>query len=180
MNQPSAQQKGRDYAPSPSQKPQADHSVSFRQAQPPFIGVHGLLQRLDRVKQTKPGHWTARCPAREDKTPSLSVRELDDGRVLLHDFGGSDYFDILAAVGIAPIELVPENLRHARQAYQGKAPPPVPCMDAVRAIAFQASVVHVAAAMVTSGEVLSEHDLDQLARAVRIIDSALAAVGVTS
>ena len=40
-----------------------------------------LLSILEGVKRTGPGRWMARCPAHGDKSPSLSIRELDDGRV---------------------------------------------------------------------------------------------------
>jgi len=97
--------------------------------------------------------------------------------VLLHDFGGSDFFEILSALGIQPIELVPDYLRH----HQADAAPyraPLPCCDAIRAIAFQASVAHIAAAMLANGKPLCERDFNQLDEAVRVIDNALAAVGV--
>jgi hypothetical protein len=64
-----------------------------------------LLDRLERVKQTGPGRWVARCPAHEDRSPSLSIRELGDGRVLVHDFGGCETRDVLAAVGSTLAEL---------------------------------------------------------------------------
>jgi hypothetical protein len=59
-----------------------------------------LLSRLDNVRQTAPCRWVARCPAHDDRSPSLSVRELDDGRVLLHDFGGCETEAVLAAIGL--------------------------------------------------------------------------------
>jgi hypothetical protein len=46
------------------------------------MGSVALLDHLERVKQTGPGRWIARCPAHEDRSPSLSVRELEDGRLL--------------------------------------------------------------------------------------------------
>ena len=33
-----------------------------------------LLDRLTGVKQTAPGRWIAKCPAHEDRSPSLSIR----------------------------------------------------------------------------------------------------------
>lgn len=39
-----------------------------------------------------------RCPAHEDRSPSLSVRAVDD-RVLVHCFGGCAVDEVLAAVG---------------------------------------------------------------------------------
>jgi hypothetical protein len=69
-----------------------------------------LLDRLERVKQMGPGRWLARCPAHQDKSPSLSIRELDDGRVLLHDFGGCEIGDVLAALGLSMSELFEKPL----------------------------------------------------------------------
>lgn len=45
------------------------------------------------------GRWKAQCPAHEDKTPSLSVRELGDGTVLVHDFGGCTTEQVLESIG---------------------------------------------------------------------------------
>ena len=46
-----------------------------------------LLERLERVTQT-PSGWMARCPGHEDRHPSLSIREGDDGRILIHCHAG--------------------------------------------------------------------------------------------
>src|SRR5688572_9790126 len=59
-----------------------------------------LLSRLDGVRRTGDGRWIARCPAHEDQRPSLAIRELDDGRVLVHCFPGCDVESVLAAVGL--------------------------------------------------------------------------------
>lgn len=57
-----------------------------------------LLRRLDRVRKTTYG-WQARCPAHDDRRPSLSVRVLD-GVVVLHCFAGCSRREILGALGI--------------------------------------------------------------------------------
>ena len=64
------------------------------------MSANTLLSRLDGVKPTGPGKWMARSPCRKDRTPSLSVRELEDGRTLLHDFGGASVEEVLTAVGL--------------------------------------------------------------------------------
>ncbi len=69
-----------------------------------------LLDRLNRPKQTGPGRWIARCPAHQDSSPSLSIRELDDGRILLHDFGGCGTDEVLAALGLTMSDLFPKPL----------------------------------------------------------------------
>lgn len=62
--------------------------------------VHVLLDRLDRVTQSGPHSWRARCPSCGGKSQKISIRELDDGRVLIHDFGGCDVHEVLGAVGL--------------------------------------------------------------------------------
>jgi hypothetical protein len=71
------------------------------------VSADALLSRLDRVRRTGEGKWVARCPAHPDKAPSLSVRELSDGRVLVHDFAGCSVEAILGAVGLALEDLFP-------------------------------------------------------------------------
>ena len=61
--------------------------------------VFGLLDRLSGVRQSGE-QWVARCPAHEDKSPSLSIRRGNDGRALLHCFAGCHAEDVVAAVGL--------------------------------------------------------------------------------
>ena len=81
------------------------------------MSADALLERLHGVKTTGPGRWIGRCPSHQDKTPSLSIRELDDGRLLLHDFGGCAVEDVLSAVGLKFDDLYPERAvdRHVRR-----------------------------------------------------------------
>jgi putative DNA primase/helicase len=44
------------------------------------------------------GSWTARCPAHNDRTPSLSIREADDGKVLVHCHAGCDQEQVIAVL----------------------------------------------------------------------------------
>jgi hypothetical protein len=44
--------------------------------------VERILDRLEGVQQRN-GYHVARCPSHDDKNPSLSVKEGDDGRALL-------------------------------------------------------------------------------------------------
>jgi putative DNA primase/helicase len=44
------------------------------------------------------GSWTARCPAHEDRTPSLSIRDADDGKVLVRCHAGCDQEQVIAAL----------------------------------------------------------------------------------
>lgn len=134
-----------------------------------------LLQHLQKVKRTKPGSWLACCPAHEDKTASLSVRELDDGRILVHCFASCSVEEVLGAVGLTFDALYPE-----KEIYHGKPERrPFPAADILRAIAFESTLVLIAAADLLAGNPFNEIDRARLALACSRIQSALTAGGIS-
>ncbi|MHB1750988.1 MAG: CHC2 zinc finger domain-containing protein, partial [Acidithiobacillus sp.] len=50
--------------------------------------ISNVLSRLHKVKRTGADKWQALCPAHDDHTPSLSIKEADDGKVLLKCWAG--------------------------------------------------------------------------------------------
>jgi putative DNA primase/helicase len=44
------------------------------------------------------GGWMARCPAHDDRTPSLSIRDTDDGKVLIRCHAGCDQGQVIATL----------------------------------------------------------------------------------
>lgn len=52
-----------------------------------MMNTTSILSRLQGVTRNGDG-WKARCPAHDDKNPSLSITEGDDGRTLLKCFAG--------------------------------------------------------------------------------------------
>ena len=65
-----------------------------------------ILQRLEGVQDTSTG-WSARCPAHDDQRASMSVRDGDDGRILVHCHAGCAPDQILAAMGLTMSDLFP-------------------------------------------------------------------------
>ena len=63
-----------------------------------------LLGRLDTVRETSPGQYVARCPAHDDKTPSLAVRDNGD-RLLVFCHAGCETGDVMDAVGLSLADL---------------------------------------------------------------------------
>lgn len=59
------------------------------------------------ARRTGLGRWQARCPAHQDRSPSLSIREGADGRVLVHCFAGCALDSILAALKLSRRDLQP-------------------------------------------------------------------------
>ncbi len=72
--------------------------------------IEALISRLDGVKETGPGKYVARCPAHEDRSPSLAIKDCGDGRILLHDFAGCETEDVLAALGLTFADVMPERI----------------------------------------------------------------------
>lgn len=104
------------------------------------MDVNEFLSRLEGVRG-RDGSWSAKCPAHADRSPSLSVKALPDGRILMHCFGGCGTDAVLGALGLAMTDLFPEGLGDfspRRGAFSA--------MDALRALAFESSVVAIAAA----------------------------------
>ena len=138
------------------------------------MSVAPLLDRLEGVRLTGPRGWVARCPAHGDKTPSLSIRELPDGRALVHCFAGCDTHDVLAAIGLSLRDLFPERLRGAFK----REREPFPARDVLKVLGHEALVVLVAASTVAQGGPVDSDSLDRLTLAVRRIREALTLAGV--
>jgi hypothetical protein len=127
-----------------------------------------LLDRLDCIKSTAPGRWVARCPAHADRSPSLSVRELDDGRVLLQDFGGCETGDILAALGLNLADLFEKPLGHQFAPSKSR----IPARDLLEIISEETSVVAVVGASFLEGRAIDDADWQRLAQAAARIGTA--------
>ena len=133
-----------------------------------------LLTRLEKVKPTGKDRWHARCPAHDDQGPSLSIRELDDGRLLVHCFAGCNVNEILAALSLKMDALFPEKeIQHGKPERR-----PFPAIDVLRCIAFEALVVAVAGASLLAGHPFTAIDRERLMIAVARIQEALTAAGL--
>lgn len=138
------------------------------------MSANTLLQHLNKIKRTGQGKWLACCPAHADKTASLSIRELDDGRVLVHCFAGCSVEEVLGAVGLTFEALYPEKeIQHGKPERR-----PFPAVDILRAIALEASLVVVAAADLLAGNPFNETDRARLTLAASRIQAALTAGGI--
>ena len=69
--------------------------------------IHQFLALFDHVKPTASG-WMARCPAHEDRDPSLSIA-VTDRMILIHCFAHCDKPDILDALGLQWSDLYEEE-----------------------------------------------------------------------
>ena len=74
--------------------------------------LNQILSRLDKVRQHQKGRYMALCPAHQDRSPSLSIKQTEDGRILMHCFAGCHVEDICSAIGLEVKDLFPRTDRH--------------------------------------------------------------------
>ena len=128
-----------------------------------------VVARLDGVRERAPDRWTAKCPAHQDKWPSLSIRELDDGTVLLYDFGGCHALDVVRAIGLEFSDLFPD--RHIRRVEHSERPR-IPAAERLELIEHEIGVTFSIASDLLTTKVITEENVIRLARAVHRIGSA--------
>lgn len=118
-----------------------------------------LLAKLDKVRKRSGDSWTACCPAHDDRGPSLAVRELASGHVLVHCFAGCQTADVLDAVGLDYDVLFPPRERDAEFR---KPVHPFSASDALRCLSFEADLVCIVASDLARGEPLDEDTRQRL------------------
>ena len=129
-----------------------------------------LLCRLVRVRKAGHDRWMACCPAHDDGTPSLSIRELDDGRVLLHCFTGCAVEAILDAVGLQFGDLYPDQpLGHGLKGSEARL---ISARQGLEIVAKESLLVAVFAADQAQGKLLTEADRSRLMLAAGRIHAA--------
>jgi hypothetical protein len=130
--------------------------------------INNLLGRLSKVKSTGRNSWLACCPAHDDRSPSLSIKEESDGHILLHCFAGCSAVDVVGAVGVDIGDLFPEQVHH-------KAPVKKKfyATDILEAIKFESQIVLLAAFELKKNKPLDETDLQRLQLAYERIREAV-------
>ena len=136
--------------------------------------VENLLSRLEKVKGRN-GSWTACCPAHNDKGPSLAVREVDDGRILIHCFAGCDTSNVLGSVGMDMSDLFPPDSKRKDYSVTGKPSlkPAFYASDLIRIIAFEALVVQIVAYDIAKGKPVSDETRERMHLSHERIEEAL-------
>lgn len=68
-----------------------------------------LLNRLKKVKRTGNSKYLACCPAHDDRSPSLTIRQADD-LILIHCFAGCSVIEVLQTIGLDMADLFPDRV----------------------------------------------------------------------
>ena len=78
------------------------------------MSVEAILMMLEGVKSSGPNRWMALCPVHGDKSPSMGIKECDDGTVLMNCFAcGANGMEIAESIGVSTNELFPPDSSRA-------------------------------------------------------------------
>lgn len=130
--------------------------------------IENILSRLAKVKRTGTGSYLACCPAHDDKSPSMTLREAEDGRILIHCFSGCEPLDILGAIGLELTDLFPE-----RQADALRIRKPWNANDILKALSYEITIIGVCASDLMKGKKLSKEDYNRMLTAITRVQAAI-------
>jgi hypothetical protein len=142
------------------------HQVLAAQQEGLAVSVDALITRLGKLKKTGKDKWIACCPAHEDRSPSLSVKETADGTVLVKCFAGCSVDDICGAIGIEVSELFPprdgrDYVTQEKPVKFGTVGDRFSAIDALRALAGEGGVLCLFACDMAEGKVLSPDEIER-------------------
>ncbi len=129
--------------------------------------IENLLSKLDKVKSNGTGKWLACCPAHADKSPSLGIKEADDGKLLIHCFSGCAVSDIVGAIGLELSDLMPDNPVYKK----GVKPPKFNKYELFDRLSFESIILSLAIRQLLSGGILNAADKCRVELAERTINA---------
>ena len=125
------------------------------------MNINDFLGYFEKSYRSGKDEYQCLCPAHNDKTASLSIKNLPDERILIHCFAGCAANDILEAVGLTFDDIVPKRLGDFKPVSKPFNPYAV-----LKAISNETLLVALAGLEVANGKTLPHEDTDRLMIAV--------------
>lgn len=123
------------------------------------MSIDNLLAALPRVKSVGQSRWTSGCPICQSKNGRpISIRALDDGRVLLHPFCGCGTSDVLESVGLGLSDLFEKPLGQ----YFEPSHSSIPARDLLEVIAHETTVAALIAEDLVKRRQVNEAQVSRL------------------
>ena len=129
--------------------------------------LNTVLSRLEKVQRIGNDRYKAICPAHDDRSPSLAIKD-DEGKLLLHCFGGCETLDVLSAIGLDFANIMPDKVTGNFK----KDKKPFYAMDILGIIKFEATLTYIYASDMAKGLALSSADKERLLLAASRINHA--------
>lgn len=138
------------------------------------MSVNKILNKLQKVKSNGNGSYMACCPAHEDRSPSLSVKDNGDGRIMLRCFAGCETIDVLNAIGLDWDDVMPpkqEKLLHVIKPKEHK----IYTTDALEVIRNEARIIVMCAIDIDKNVKVTDAELARVKKAMTRINTVIEA-----
>lgn len=127
-----------------------------------MAAIDTLLSRLDGVRSRGDGQYMAKCPSHQDRSPSLSIKECDGGKVMIHCFAGCSALDVVESVGLALRDLFDAPLPDTQVSRPERGR--LSAEDLLTILDHSSHFVWTLAENMAAGEIPSDADLSSLAK----------------
>ena len=139
------------------------------------MSLDNLLNGLEKVKRTANGKYMACCPAHKDKTASLTINDIGDGRILLNCFAGCDTYSILRSIGLDWQDVMPDSpIDHVLKRVKQLLYP----SEALILLKFETQVVLAIAFEMRKNKMIDNETVERLEKSMQIIHKACEAANV--
>tara|TARA_B110000908_G_C9837609_1_gene264205 strand:- start:84 stop:494 length:411 start_codon:yes stop_codon:yes gene_type:complete len=123
--------------------------------------IEDLLNKFDGVRESGSGQYSCRCPAHEDSSNSLGIKQGEGDRILLNCFAGCDTKHILDAIGLTWKDILPDNKITKQIKTSGFNP-----YSVLKMIRDEVLIIGLASADIRNGKSLDDKEHDRLMEAV--------------
>jgi len=127
--------------------------------------INDILCQLEKIKRTGDGKWLACCPAHNDRSPSLAIKQTDDGKILIHCFAGCSVDEIVCALGLELSDLMPDNPTYKK----GSSPPKFNKYELFDRVVFESMILYIAMQQIFNNNPLSAEDQQRVHKAMDVI-----------
>ncbi len=130
--------------------------------------LHKIVSCLEQVKSNGTDKWLACCPAHDDRSPSLAIKQVDD-KILLHCFAGCSMAEIVGSIGLELSYLMPDRPPY----HKGSTTPKFNKYELFDKVVYEGGILCVTIQQLINCVSLSADDLKRIKLAVDTIDNIL-------
>ena len=121
------------------------------------MNIYEFIGHFEKSYKSGKDEYQCICPAHDDRTASLGVKEMPDGRILINCFAGCAANDILGAVGLTFDDIVPQRIGDFKPVSKPFNP-----YSVSKSISNETLLVALAAIDIANGKKLPLEDHDRL------------------
>lgn len=141
------------------------------------MNLDAILSRLEKVRRTGNNQYIACCPAHDDRSPSLSIKDAGDGKILINCLAGCSTENVIGAIGLDWEDIMPpKQTEHVYKPQKQR----IYATDALRAIQLEARIVTMAAFELRKNKPLAADDIARLELAMERINTAVEMANVSN